>query len=315
MRETGNTFDSEFSGSVMYVDEDGNEVSHASESESGEYVFLDDDGNDFSGSFPEDSVPRLRTPDDSEVHNSHYYEVLDLSKNATEEEIKRAYRKQALRWHPDKNPDNKTHAEEMFKTVSHAYSILSNPEKKTIYDKYGERVFEEGAPDDDGEGGFQSPDEVFRSFFGDDNPLGAFFSGEGGSQSFTVMTEGESEGEFVYEFHGGFPGTGFFGEGSMFQDVSSGSGRRDHGKSPRRMGGRGKGRGGYHGDIGGWKGRSKSRSSTGKGGSGKRWRDESNHPKDNGGSSQQYHTPEEGTSSQDRFKVKSPKKGTSAFTS
>lgn len=66
-----------------------------------------------------------------------YYEVLGVPRTATEEDIKKGYRKQALRWHPDKNPNNKEQAEERFKQVSEAYEILSNKDKRQIYDRYG----------------------------------------------------------------------------------------------------------------------------------------------------------------------------------
>ena len=64
-----------------------------------------------------------------------YYEVLGLNKGASDEEIKKAYKKQARKYHPDLNPDNKE-AEEKFKEVNEAYSILSDPDKKSKYDKY-----------------------------------------------------------------------------------------------------------------------------------------------------------------------------------
>ena len=71
------------------------------------------------------------------VHSDDYYEVLGVEKTATEDQIKKAYRKLAIKWHPDKNPDNKEQAEEVFKKVGEAYEVLSNAEKRQIYDRYG----------------------------------------------------------------------------------------------------------------------------------------------------------------------------------
>lgn len=65
-----------------------------------------------------------------------YYEVLGVSRNASTDEIKQAYRRLAIQHHPDKNPGNK-HAEEKFKVINEAYEVLSNPQKKTLYDQYG----------------------------------------------------------------------------------------------------------------------------------------------------------------------------------
>jgi molecular chaperone DnaJ len=66
-----------------------------------------------------------------------YYEVLSLSRDATADQIKSAYRKAALKWHPDRNPQNKHEAEENFRQASEAYSVLSDPQKRQIYDRFG----------------------------------------------------------------------------------------------------------------------------------------------------------------------------------
>lgn len=108
-----------------------------------------------------------------------YYEILGISKGATAAEIKKAYRKKAIEYHPDKNPGNKE-AEEKFKAAAEAYEILSDADKKARYDQYGHAAFEGGQGF--GGGGSMNMDDIFSQFgdiFG-----GAFggggFSGFGG---------------------------------------------------------------------------------------------------------------------------------------
>ena len=100
-----------------------------------------------------------------------YYEVLGLQKNASDDEIKKSYRKLAKKYHPDLNPDDKT-AEEKFKEVNEAYGILSDPEKKSRYDQFGHAGVDPsygggaGAGGFGGFGGMGDFGDVFSSFFG-----------------------------------------------------------------------------------------------------------------------------------------------------
>src|ERR1700721_81105 len=66
-----------------------------------------------------------------------YYAILSVEREASADQIKSAYRKCALQWHPDRNPENKTEAEVNFRAASEAYAVLSDPQKKSVYDRYG----------------------------------------------------------------------------------------------------------------------------------------------------------------------------------
>ncbi|KAL5971871.1 hypothetical protein TSMEX_000396, partial [Taenia solium] len=109
-----------------------------------------------------------------------YYAVLKVDRGADDESIKRAYRRLALKWHPDKNPDNKERAEMQFKLVSEAYEVLSDPRKREIYDRYGkEGLANEGVGPThfSGFGDFsfhlRDPMEVFAQVF--ESPLFGIF--------------------------------------------------------------------------------------------------------------------------------------------
>lgn len=104
------------------------------------------------------------------VKDTKFYDILEVKPDATENDLKKAYRKLALKFHPDKNPD----AGDKFKEISHAYEVLSNPDKREAYDRYGE----EGLQDNGGMGGMNAED-IFAHFFGG----GMFGGGRGGRQS------------------------------------------------------------------------------------------------------------------------------------
>ena len=119
--------------------------------------------NEFISQYEESEVTSMGAKRD-------YYEVLGISRSADKDAIKKAYRKMAKKYHPDSNEGNPD-AEEKFKEVTEAYNVLSDPEKKKLYDQFGHAAFEEGAGGAGyGEGGFNRNGGFcgsgFRGFWG-----------------------------------------------------------------------------------------------------------------------------------------------------
>jgi molecular chaperone DnaJ len=120
-----------------------------------------------------------------------YYAILEVAKGASADEIKKSYRKLALKYHPDKNPNN-SEAEAKFKQISEAYEVLSDEKKREIYDRYGAEALKGahmgGGPQG---GGFSNMEDALRTF------MDAFGGGFGGESIFeSIFGGGESSGEY-----------------------------------------------------------------------------------------------------------------------
>eukprot|EP00111_Clytia_hemisphaerica_P016577 TCONS_00049106-protein len=146
-----------------------------------------------------------------------YYKILGVDRSCTEAELKKAYRKLALKYHPDKNQDDG--ASEKFKEIGEAYEILKDPDKRKIYDQYGEEGLKGGmggrGADFSGYGGFNfssfDPHETFKQFFGDNDPFREFesFGGFGGPgrSGFSNFMGGANNFSNMGGHHSGFGGS------------------------------------------------------------------------------------------------------------
>ncbi len=122
------------------------------------------------------------------------YEILGVTKSSSPDEIKKAYRKVAMQFHPDRNPGDKS-AEDKFKEAAEAYEILSDTEKRSQYDRFGHQAFSPGRGGGGSYGGGMNMDDIFSQFgdiFGDGSPFGSFFGG--GGQSNRRSSGGRSRG-------------------------------------------------------------------------------------------------------------------------
>ena len=125
-----------------------------------------------------------------------YYEVLGVSRDVSADELKKAYRKLAVKFHPDKNPGDKT-SEDKFKEIGEAYDILSDDQKRAAYDRYGHGAFANGGGGSSG-GGFHDPFDIFRDVFGGGGGGGgvfeSFFGGGGGGGGGRQRRDGPQRG-------------------------------------------------------------------------------------------------------------------------
>lgn len=129
-----------------------------------------------------------------------YYEVLGLQKGASDEEIKKAFRKMAMKYHPDRNPNDKE-AEEKFKEVNEAYGILSDPDKKDKYDRFGHAGVDPNAGFGGGAGGFGGGfEDIFDMFGGMFGGGGGFRTGFGGMNRNGPMKGSDLQREVVISF-------------------------------------------------------------------------------------------------------------------
>lgn len=162
-----------------------------------------------------------------------YYKILGVQKNADADELKKAYKKLALKWHPDRNLDKKEESEKHFKEIAEAYEVLTDKQKRAVYDQYGEEGLKAGVPESGGgfSGSgvkFTDASDLFSQFFGTSNPFAAFGMGGGGG--------GDGDGFASFGGMGG-GGGGMGGAGSPFRMFMGGGGGMPGGMGQAMPGG------------------------------------------------------------------------------
>lgn len=189
-----------------------------------------------------------------------YYKILGISKSANEDDIKKAYRKLALKYHPDKNKTPE--AEEKFKEVAEAYEVLSDKKKRDVYDRFGEEGLKGSAGGGGGGGGpnmpggqsftytfHGDPRATFAQFFGTDNPFESFFGfggGPGGPGGINMFFGGPGGGDDDMDMDGdpfgvpmggggGRPGANPFRSQSFTAGARPGSGGKAQGRQDPAM--------------------------------------------------------------------------------
>ena len=180
-----------------------------------------------------------------------FYEILGIPKNATDDQIKKAYRKLALKWHPDKNPDNRENAEQKFKEIGEAYAVLSDANKRTIYDRYGFEGLEGRGNTSGGFSGdfsdfgfhhfdFSDANDIFKQFFGGADPF-ADFMGDGFFGNKKKKNKRDPFSGFGFggldtdSFFSGFSNGGFSGATSFRTSMSSSSSGGGHGGTSKSV--------------------------------------------------------------------------------
>ena len=184
------------------------------------------------------------------IKSDDFYEVLGVPRKASEAEISKAYKRLALKYHPDKNPENRAQAEEDFKRVSEAYDVLRDKEKRSLYDQVGKAGLAGGAPGASGFGGMgggqqftsAQAEEIFAQFFGGRDPFAAFAGGSGlggepmhGQPGVFMFTSQGGASPFGGMGGGGagpFAGMGGFGEMGGLGGMFGGMGRQ-RGRQPK----------------------------------------------------------------------------------